>query len=105
MRQHFVALRMDGQIPKEAMLLTADFVKEDETWVGTCLELGTSTYSQDLESLRKELEESILLQLEEVEKLGFLDDYLTERKVSRTSLPANYATGAHSGRWLTVTGV
>ena len=81
MRQHFVALRLDGQIPKEAIVLTADFVKEDDNWVGTCLELGTSAYSHDLESLRKELEESILLQLEEVEKLGFLEEYLTERKV------------------------
>jgi hypothetical protein len=105
MRQHFVALRLDGQTPKEAILLTADFVKEDDTWVGTCLELGTSTYSEDLESLRKELEESILLQLEEVEKLGFLEDYLTERKVPRTPITTNYASGTPSGRWLTVTGV
>ena len=67
--------------PDYVIVLTFDFSQESEQWVGLCLELGTSTFSDTLEQTRLELQEAVELQLNEVERLGFIQDYLSENHV------------------------
>ena len=52
-----------------------------EQWTATCLELGTSTFGDTLDEAKKELQEAVILQLDEVERLGFIADYLEENPV------------------------
>lgn len=68
--------------------LTFDITKEEEKWVGVCLELGTSTFADSLEGVKEELMEAISLQLNETEKLGFIWDYLREHNVRIVDFPS-----------------
>lgn len=61
--------------------LTFTFEKEGNNWVGVCLELGTSAYDSDLDEATKQLNEAVSLQLNELERLGFVDEFLAERNV------------------------
>lgn len=83
MRDHVLAFRMKADRPEYAVLLTVDFAKEPaeagEVWTATCLELGTSAYAQSIEEARDQLQEAVQLQLNEVERLGFMEEYLEER--------------------------
>ena len=62
--------------------LTFDIEKEGEQWTGTCLDLGTSTFGDTLDEAINELHESVTLQLDEVDRLGFVSEYLAENRVS-----------------------
>ena len=84
MRGSLVALQKDNEgKPVGIVVLTADLDEYDEKWVGTVLELGVSAYADSLKELRSELFEAILLQLNEVERLGFVDEYLREHGVKK----------------------
>ena len=65
------------------IVLTEEY---DNKWVGTVLELGVSTYADTLDEVRRELGDAIELQLNEVERLGFIDEYLQERNVRKRTL-------------------
>ena len=67
--------------PSNLVLLTLELTQEEDVWVGTCLELGTSAYADSIEELRGEIADAIGLQLNEAMRLGFLDDYIEERNV------------------------
>ena len=67
--------------PDYVIVLTFEFSQESGQWIGLCLELGTSTFSDTLEQTRLELQEAVELQLNEVERLGFIQDYLSENHV------------------------
>jgi len=87
MRDNVIAVRMHPDRPESIVLLTVDLRQEENVWVGTCLELGTSTYAEALEELQEELASAILLQLNEVERLGFMKEYLREHGVTEIPLP------------------
>ena len=61
-----------------AIRVTCVYSQEGDQWVGVCKESGTSTFADSLEQTRIELAEAIELQLSEVERLGFADEYLAE---------------------------
>jgi hypothetical protein len=73
-------------VPDFAAPLTFEYVKEEGQWVGFCLELGTSTFADSLEELRKELADSVSLQLDEMERLGYIQPYLREQGIHLTPI-------------------
>ena len=83
MRQQGFAIHYDSAkgIPDYVLPLTFDFYEEQGKWVAVCLEIGTTAFADTLEELRKELYDSVTLQLSEVEKLGFMEEYLRDRNV------------------------
>ena len=89
MRDTIIAIHYDKEIrsPDFVFPLTIDLERERDQWTGTCLELGTSTFADTLDGVRKELQEAITLQLNEVERLGFTSDYLEENRVPIIRLP------------------
>ena len=74
--------------PDYVIVLTFEFTQESGQWVGLCLELGTSTFASTLEQTRLELHEAVQLQLNEIERLGYLRDYLGENHVRVLPLDA-----------------
>ena len=98
MKDHMIAVRSEDGVPHSVIFLTLDINQQDSVWTGTCFELGTSTYADTLEDLRSELNEAILLQLNEVERLGFTEGYLKENAVIELHLPLKtHDTGTE--RW------
>ena len=67
--------------------LTIDLGRDGEAWTGTCLELGTSTFGDTLEEVKTELQEAITLQLDEMERLGFIGEYLAKNRVPIIHFP------------------
>ena len=68
------------------IVLTEEYEEYDNKWIGTALELGVSTYADTLDEARRELGDAIELQLNEVESLGFIDEYLQEHNVRKRTL-------------------
>lgn len=83
MRDTIGVIHRDGQgNPDFTVGLTLDYQQEDRQWVGVCLELGTSTFADTLEQTELELREAVELQLNGMEDLGYLNEYLEARQVS-----------------------
>lgn len=68
-----------------SVTLTFRFKQEGPYWVGVCSELGTSAYGHTLSEAERELGEAIELQLNEIERLGFLEEYLRHHNVFEKS--------------------
>ncbi len=103
MRDTLVAiLRLDGR-PVEMSVLTVEFEQEDGMWIGTCLELGTSTQAQTLEELQSELTDAVDLQLNEMARLGYTSEYLRTQGVRVLPIPEEEAPTdapeAQRARW------
>ena len=81
MRDQAIAVQSTESGPRNLILLTLELTQEDDVWVGTCLELGTSAYADTIEELRGEIADAIGLQLNEAMRLGFIDEYIRERNV------------------------
>ena len=90
MRETIIAVHKKGETGVIDFFapLTFDFEQEGERWVGICLELGTSTFSNSLQEIREELLECVELQLNEVSRLGFTADYLQENRVRVIPAPS-----------------
>lgn len=67
--------------PDYVIVLTFEYSEESGKWVGVCLELGTSAFADALERVREELHEAVELQLNEMERLGHVQDFLEENHV------------------------
>lgn len=83
MRDTITVIHQDQGIKSPDFLfsLTLDLEKEGDYWTGTCLELGTSTFGDTIEEARQELQEAVKLQLDEMERLGFITSYLEENRI------------------------
>ena len=83
MRETIIAIHREKEIGSADFVfsLTFDLEKEGEQWTGTCLELGTSTFGDTLDEAKKELQDAVTLQLDEMERLGFISEYLEENRV------------------------
>lgn len=68
-------------LPDYVFHLTFDFQKEYDQWVGECLELGTAAHSDSLEQVQEELGEAVELQLDGMEQLCNIRDYLKDNGV------------------------
>ena len=73
--------------------LAFDLEKEGEQWTSTCLELGISTFGDTLDEAKNGLQEAVTLQLNEMERLGFIAAYLEENRVSVIPLTGAAASG------------
>ena len=82
MRETGIAIRSREGMPSEAILPTIDFKEHSGQWLVECLELGTATYADSLEEVRREIRDNITLQLGSVEDLGFMDEYLRDHNVA-----------------------
>ena len=81
MREQAIAVEISERGPSNLVLLTLELTQEEDVWVGTCIELGTSAYADTIEELRGEIADAIGLQLNEAMRLGFIDEYIQERNV------------------------
>lgn len=101
-RTVYNSLKLDGR-PVEVSVLTVEFEQEDGMWIGTCLELGTSTQAQTLEELQAELTDAVDLQLNEMARLGYTRDYLRAQGAKVLPIPQKEeladAPEAQRARW------
>lgn len=84
MRDTIIAIHYEKgtRSPDFVFTLTFDLDRDGEQWTGTCLELGTSTFGDILDQTKQELQEAVTLQLNEMERLGLISDYLEDNRVS-----------------------
>ena len=96
-------IHLDGQgSPDYWAELTVKYDHEDGQWAGICEELGTATHADSLEQVEEELREAVELQLNEMEKLTDIQDYLAENRVRVTPIQIQQQTGfAVAGSHLT----
>lgn len=55
--------------------------EENNTWVATCKELGTSTYGDTFEEVSEEIKELVVLHLNTLEKAGEREKFFKENKI------------------------
>lgn len=80
----------DEQARMEAegfVVLTLEFHKEDDVWLGRCKELGTSTFADTLEEVTEELRELIALHLNGLEQAGEIGRFFSEHGIKYYTLP------------------
>lgn len=63
------------------IIVTVEFKKEDDRWVGRCLELGTSAYSDTFEEAQEALADLIALHLDALENVGERQHFLSQRGI------------------------
>lgn len=75
---HFVTgTHQDEQGNPDFVLgLTFEYQQEAGEWAGICVELGTVASAETLEQAELELRDAVELQLSEMERLGYLHEYL-----------------------------
>ena len=61
--------------------LTLNYYQEAGQWVGFCEELGTCAFASELEQTQAELREAVELQLNGVEGITDVRDYLADNQV------------------------
>jgi hypothetical protein len=61
--------------------LTFEFHKEKRQWVGTCQELGTSTFNRSFQEANKRLEELVILHLSTLERTGERERFFKENNI------------------------
>ena len=64
-----------------AIILTMSFSEENGVWYGKCEELGTSTFGDSFEEVKKEIAELITLHLNTLEKLGEREKFFKENGI------------------------
>lgn len=99
MRESFLVVKYEGSGPKIALVLTREFQQEDDRWLAECVELGSATYSSTLAEAREELAEAVVLQLSEVEELGFLGDFLRDCRVQTLGISPRPRKLGGSSSW------
>ena len=67
--------------PDYIINLTLNYCQDTGQWVGVCEELGTSTHDDSFEQMKIELREAVELQLNGVERLADVRDYLADNQV------------------------
>ena len=73
--------------------LTFDYTQQEDEWVGVCLELGTSSFGDSLVEAKSRLTEAVDLHLNEVERLGFHQEFLQEHTVTTHPIPPSEPVG------------
>ena len=79
--------------PDYIINLTLNYCQESGQWVGVCEELGTSTYDDSFEQMKVELREAVELQLNGVERITDVWDYLADRQVIVRSVESSQQVG------------
>ena len=68
-------------VPDYSVALTGIYTLEADRWVGVCEQLGTPAFAETLEQVRSELQDAVQLQLNKVERLADVREYLEESAV------------------------
>ena len=94
---HFVTGTHQDELgnPDFVLGLTLDYQQEDGQWVGICVELGTVAFADTPEQADLELREAVELQLNEMERLKYLHEYLAAQGV--TIIPIKPAANPVAG--------
>ncbi len=82
--------------------LTFSFEKEDEDWVGVCLELGTSTFADTFERCQSELEELVTNHLEVLEDIGERERFFEEWgiRIHADEVPQEHTIRGSGDSWV-----
>ena len=83
----------DAGSPDYFMPLTMEYVSQEGNWVGACLEIGASSFADELDEMKSRLFEAVDLQLSEMERLGFLEEFLQDHSVSAYPIPPLESAG------------
>ena len=85
----------------EYVTLTFSFEQEESAWVGTCLELGTSTFADTLEECQAELEELVTDHLDVLEEVGERERFFKEWgiDVHTDAVPGEFTIGGSGDSW------
>jgi predicted RNase H-like HicB family nuclease len=67
--------------PKQFVVLTCVFRKEDKWVTAECQELGTATFGRNLDQAEERLREAILLDLNTLEDIGERARFFREHKI------------------------
>jgi len=67
---------------KAFVILTLAFHREGKNWIGTCVELSTSTYGRGLDRVHQELLELIQLHLDTLEDIGERERFFQEHGIT-----------------------
>ena len=62
--------------------LTLLYYFESEQWVGVCDEMGTSAFADTMEQMKTELRDAVELQLNEMERIADIQDYLAHNQIA-----------------------
>ncbi len=74
--------KMDKSIESKGYIsLTFEFHKEKRQWVGTCQELGTSTFNRSFPEANKRLDELVILHLNTLERTGERERFFKENNI------------------------
>ena len=73
--------------PEGFVVLTLEFRKEDDVWLGRCKELGTSTFADTLEAVNEELRDLIILHLNGLEQAGEIARFFNEYGIEYHTAP------------------
>jgi hypothetical protein len=87
--------------------LTLKFQREGNNWVGTCVELGTSTFDKTLEGVQKELLEMVVAHLNALEQEGerarFFEEWGIVFKETRPAKPSEFLIRDPLSDWPQIT--
>jgi hypothetical protein len=79
---------LQDQQQVQTLQLTLVFDQEAAgRWAGTCVQLGVSAYGSTLEDAQSDLRDAVLLDLNEMGRLGFEEAYLRDRGIGVASQP------------------
>ncbi|MCK4373878.1 MAG: type II toxin-antitoxin system HicB family antitoxin [Candidatus Brocadiae bacterium] len=67
--------------PKGYIIVTVTLFREDDQWVGRCLELGTAACGETLDEAKEAIEEAIFLHLNTLEETGERKSFLQKHGV------------------------
>jgi predicted RNase H-like HicB family nuclease len=68
-------------MPSGYVVLTFKFSKEDDRWVGDCVELGTSAFGDTVDEALEVLKDLVALHLNELETLGERRDFFRDHGI------------------------
>ena len=83
----------DQGLPDYWGVLSVEFNQDEGQWVGVCRELGTVAHADTLEQVEEELHEAIDLQLNEMEKIADVREYLAQNEVKILTIPMRQEAG------------
>ena len=82
-RETIVVTHADNSgITDYTIKLTFAYHEEEGQWVGVCDELGTSAFADTMEQMKTELRDAVELQLNEMERIADIHDYLAHNQVA-----------------------
>jgi len=70
---------------KCVVILHAHYWRNQNQWLGECVELGTTTFADTFEDVQRELKDMIVLHLDTLESVGERDNFFKEHEIKTYS--------------------